>query len=98
MGEFMSNLIVNLVIWAVLATVLVFLALYRRRIYLKSDEVLHVLDAEAPLVSNQAEIGKRLEKIDLWGKTLTVIVALYGLGIAGWYLYSLFADTSIKMG
>jgi hypothetical protein len=57
-----------------------------------------VLDAEAPLVSNQAEIGKKLEKIDLWGKTLTVIVALYGLGIAGWYLYNLFADTSIKMG
>jgi hypothetical protein len=92
----MTNLIVHLVIWAVLATVLVFLALYRRRVFMKSDETLHVLDAEAPMVSSQAEVGKRLEKIDLWGKILTVVVVLYALAIAGLYLYSTFTDTSIK--
>lgn len=92
------NLILHLTIWAVLATVLVFLALYRRRIYMKSDEVLHVLDAEAPLVSNQEVVGKKLEKLDLWGKVLTIVVVLYGVGIAAMYLYSMFADTSVKMG
>jgi hypothetical protein len=65
---------------------------------MKSDEVLHVLDAEAPLVSNQEVVAKKLEKIDLWGKILTVLVVLYGLGIAGMYLYSMFTDTSVKMG
>lgn len=92
------NLILHLTIWAGLATVLVFLALYRRRIYMKSDEVLHVLDADAPLVSTQEVVAKKLEKIDRWGKILTVLVVLYGLGIAGMYLYTMFTDTSVKLG
>ncbi len=93
----MSDMVIHLVIWAVLATVVVFLALYRRRLYMKTDELLHVLDAEAPLVSTQTEVGKRLEKVDFWGKTLTVIVGLYALAIAGMYLYRLFTDTTIRM-
>ena len=94
----MTNLIVHLVIWAVLATIVVFLGLYRRRIYMKSDEVLHVLDAEAPLVSNQEVVGAQLVKIDRWGKVLTIVVVVYGLAIAGLYVYRMFMDTSIKMG
>lgn len=91
------NLLVHMVVWAALATVVVALALYRRRIYMKSDEMVHLMDAEAPLVSGQAVAAQRLEKIDRWGKLLTVVVVLYALGIAGYYLYKSFADTSIKM-
>jgi hypothetical protein len=87
----------HLVIWAILATVVVFLAIYRRRIYMKSDEVLHVLDAEAPLVSTQAVVAKKLERIDFWGKTLTVVVVLYALTIVGVYIYGTFTDTTIKL-
>ena len=94
----MTNLIVHLVIWAVLATIVVFLGLYRRRIYMKSDEVLHVLDAEAPLVSTQEVVGAQLVKIDRWGRLLTILVVVYGLAIAGLYFYRMFMDTSIKMG
>jgi hypothetical protein len=93
----MTNLIIHLVIWAVLATVVVFLAIYRRRIYMKSDEVLHVLDAEAPLVSTQAVVAKKLEKIDFWGKVLTVVVVLYALAIVGVYVYGTLTDTTIKL-
>ncbi len=93
----MADLMIHLVIWAVLATVVAFLALYRRRLFMKTDEVLHVLDAEAPLVSTQATIGKKLEKVDIWGKTLTIIVVLYALGIGGFYLWRMFTDTSIKL-
>ncbi len=93
----MSNLLIHLVAWAVLATIVICIAVYRRRIYMKSDEVLHLVDAEAPLVTGQANIGKKLEKIDLWGKILTVVVILYALSIAGYYLYSSFTDTTIKM-
>jgi cyanate permease len=93
----MNNMILHLVIWAVLATVVVFLALYRRHLYMKSDELLHVLDAEAPMIGSQAETAKKLEKIDFWGKTLTVIVGLYALAIGGMYIYRLFNDTSIRM-
>ncbi|MGE5567989.1 MAG: hypothetical protein ACM3S5_03035 [Rhodospirillales bacterium] len=88
---------VLLVIWGVLATVVVFLAIYRRRLQGKTDEVLHVLDSEAPIVAAQAEIAKKLDKVDFWGKTLTVIVGLYTLAIAGMYIYKLFTDTTIRM-
>ena len=80
-----------------LATILAAVALYRRRISMKSDETLHLMDAEAPLVSGQEEAGKQLDKIDRWGKALTILVIVYALAIAGYYLYSSFADTSIKM-
>lgn len=93
----MTNLVIHLVIWAVLATVVVFLAIYRRRIYMKSDEVLHVLDAEAPMVSTQAVVAKKLERIDFWGKTLTVVVVLYALTIVGVYIYGTLTDTTIKL-
>jgi len=93
----MSNMTVHLVIWGVLATVVVFLAIYRRRLQGKTDQLLHVLDAEAPQIATQAEVAKKLEKVDFWGKTLTVIVGLYTLAIAGMYLYKMFTDTTIRM-
>ncbi|MGO9094501.1 MAG: hypothetical protein ACLQGV_04695 [Bryobacteraceae bacterium] len=94
----MEKYIVHLVIWGVLATILVFLALYRRRVYMKSDESLHVLDAEAPLVDTQADVNVKLQKLDRCGIALTILVALYALAIAGVYIYNMFMDTSIKMG
>ncbi len=93
----MSNMTVHLVIWGVLATVVVFLAIYRRRLQGKTDQLLHVLDAEASQITAQAEVAKKLDKVDFWGKTLTVIVALYALAIAGMYLYKMFTDTTIRM-
>ncbi len=93
----MAKLIPHIFIWAVLATVVIFLALYRRRLNHKVDELLHVLDAEAPLIGTQAEVAKKIDKVDLWGKTLTVLATLYGLALVGYYIYTVFADTSVKM-
>jgi hypothetical protein len=94
----MEKYIVHLVIWGVMATFLVFLALYRRRVYMKSDETLHVLDADAQLVSAQADVNVKLQKLDRCGIALTIVVALYALAIGGVYIYNMFMDTSIKMG
>lgn len=91
------NLVAHMVVWAVLATIVVALALYRRRIYMKSDEIVHLMDAEAPLVAGQATAAQKLEKLDRWGKILTAVVILYAVGIAGYYLYKSFTDTSIRM-
>jgi hypothetical protein len=32
-------------------------------------------------------LAHRLESIDRWGKTLTVVVAVYGVALAAIYLY-----------
>jgi phosphoglycerol transferase MdoB-like AlkP superfamily enzyme len=88
----------HIVIWAVLTAVVVMLAIYRRRIDSRVDETLHVLDAEAPMISTQADVSKKLAVVDRWGKILTVVAVLYLLGIAAAYIYTSFSDTSIKLG
>lgn len=84
--------------WGVLTTVVVILAIYRRRLDLRVDETLHVLDSQASAIPAQAEVAKKLAVIDRWGKILTVLSVLYLLGIAAAYIYSSFNDTSIRLG
>jgi hypothetical protein len=93
----MTILIPHITIWAVLTTVVVLLAIYRRKVNGTVDETLHVLDAEAGAVGMQNDVAKKLAVIDRWGKALTIVAVLYLLAIAGWYLYSVFADPSVKM-
>jgi hypothetical protein len=33
----------------------------------------HLTDSEAPAISEQVEVAKRVDKIDRWGKTLTIV-------------------------
>ena len=93
----MESLIPHLVIWAVLATVVILLAIYRRRVDMKADDMLHVAAGEEKEASAQVVVSQKLVKIDRWGKILTVIVFLYGFGLVVWYLYSMFADSTVKM-
>ena len=92
-----TTLIPHLVIWAVLTTLVIFLAVYRKKVNSTVDETLHILEAEASIVPAQAAVAKKLGTIDLWGKTLTVVAFLYLLAIAGMYIYSVFSDQSVKM-
>lgn len=93
----MAKLIPHIAICAVLAVISVFLGLYRRKLNLSVDDTLHVLDAEQGMIGTQADVAKKLSKTDLLGKLLNVVVILYALGIAAYYLYASFMDTSIKM-
>ncbi len=76
------------IIWAVLATGVLCLALYRRFIATKEDDTLHVSsDAGSSVATQQTEIAKKLEAIDHWGKLLTIIVAALGVLLLAWFLY-----------
>ncbi len=93
------NLIPFVYIWIVLATVVLALALYRLAVASHEDESLHVLESEAPLVAEQTKVYKKIETIDWWGQALTVIAVLYGLVLAGIYLYHVWQQSSkIQMG
>jgi hypothetical protein len=93
----MARFIPHIVVWAILASVVAFLALYRRRIRMSSDELLHVLDTDASQVPAQNAVARKLDRIDRWGKWLTVLAALYAVAIAALYLYSAMWDNSIKL-
>ncbi len=94
----LTSYLPHIAIWAVLTTVVVILAFYRRRLDLKVDDTLHVLDSEASTIPAQEEVAKKLAVVDRWGKILTVVAVLYLLGIAAAYIYSSFADTSVRLG
>ncbi len=92
------NLIPHLVIWAILATVVIILLIFRSKVSRQEDEGLHVLDSDAARVPQQIAIAKKLENIDRWGKILTIITVVYGLALAGLYVWNVWdASTRVAM-
>jgi hypothetical protein len=75
------------IVWVVVACVLAGLALYRKLVARSEDDMLHVRESEQPLVRRQAFVAGRLDLVDKWGKTLTVILVVSGLLIGALYLY-----------
>ena len=59
--------------WAALTVVVIMLALFRKFSTRHEDAYVHLADAEAPIVTEQVTVARKLDKIDYWGKTLTVV-------------------------
>ncbi len=85
------NLMPFVISWAVLATVVLALAVYRYFIARNEDDYIHV---EVPHVSSQVALAKKLDVVDKWGKLLTIIVAAYAVIIGGLFMYSEWVATS----
>ncbi|HEX5230440.1 MAG TPA: hypothetical protein VFW44_22165 [Bryobacteraceae bacterium] len=82
------NLIPYVAIWAVIGIAVLALALYRKILtFHGDDEFVHLAEGEQGLIAHQVALGHRLAVIDGWGKTLTVITAVYGLAIVGVVLF-----------
>jgi len=89
------NLLPFAVLWIIVAFGVIGLILYRAWIARREDDSLHVDQSELGLVSQQTITAQKLEAIDRWGQTLTVVALLYGLAMAGGYIYqNLFAAPS----
>jgi hypothetical protein len=82
------NLVPHIAVWTVLALVVLALLVRRKMVASKEDDNLHVMSGPNP---QQALIAAKLDTIDKWGKLLTVITVLYGLIIAGLYVWSAFS-------
>jgi len=76
------------ILWAILATAVVVLAVYRKLATRSEDDLIHVRDIDTAVISKQSTLAKTLDVIDRWGKTLTVIVVAYGLVLLGSFLYT----------
>ena len=76
-----------LMIWVVFAGIVLVLLIYRFLLTAHEDTSIHVDVAERSLAEQQAGIAHRVELVDYWGKLLTIVTLLYGLGIAAAYLY-----------
>ena len=78
--------------WTLSACVVLALAIYRKVVAGHDDGLVHVADIEEKTIAQQQGIAQKLEVIDRWGKILTVIVVLAGLGLAGMYFYSVWQE------
>jgi len=92
------SLVPFVIVWAVLAAVVIVLLIYRGVVAGHEDDMLHVEDTTGALASQQEQVAKKLEVIDRWGKILTVLVVLYGLGLAAVFVYNAWTDNSRYLG
>jgi len=73
-------------LWAVLAVGVLALFLWRKAVASHEDDQIHMSDNTS--VSDQSAIAAKLDQIDKWGKTLTVITVIFGLLLAIAYIYA----------
>jgi ABC-type nitrate/sulfonate/bicarbonate transport system permease component len=89
----MSNLTPYAIAWGLLAIVVIILAFWRRHVAAQEDDTLHVTGPDNVL-AQQMTVARKLELIDRWGKTLTVILAITGLILGVLYAMYLWEATS----
>jgi hypothetical protein len=82
--------------WAVLGITVLALAAYRTQLGHREDDHIHFTDTEAALVNQQTQFANRVDVIEKWGKTLTVLLVLYGIALGAYYLYTLFQLQSTR--
>jgi len=80
------NLIPYVVMWAALALVVLAMGLIRNLGAMHEDDNIHVSAGEAGLIPKQVSFFRRIEILERWGKTLTVIVLASGVALAVLYL------------
>lgn len=92
------NLLPYAITWGVLALIVIALIVYRKMVASQEDATIHVLDGETRLLPHQQEVAQKLEKIDRWGKLLTVLALLYGIAVGLAYVYKNWVDASNLRG
>jgi len=76
------------VAWACLAVVVIGLAIFRNLAALHEDDNIHLAASEQEMIPQQQAFFVWMDKIDRWGKTLTVITVATGLVLASIYIYN----------
>jgi hypothetical protein len=80
------NYIPYIVVWVVLGIIVIVLAISRMRLAKREDKTLDILEGERE-AGQQVEMTKKISKIDRWGQILTIVLVLYGIILAGIYIY-----------
>ena len=82
-----TNFMPHAISWTILTLVVIALAIYKKRIDGHIDEHIHVGAAEDAVLKQQVAETQRSAMVEKWGKSLTVVVFLYGLVIMGMLVY-----------
>jgi hypothetical protein len=74
-------------LWALVGLATGGLALYRKLISMSEEDYVHLAPGTEGIAAKQAALAGRLNSIDRWGVTLTVITAVAGAVLGAAYLY-----------
>jgi hypothetical protein len=86
------------ILWLILTAIVIGLALYRKFVsHFREDDLLHLAEGEAKLIPGQAAVARSLDRIDFWGKTLTVADAVFGLILLAISLYEVYQHSLQKV-
>ena len=91
------NLFPFAVLWAIMAVAVLALIVIRKRIASGEDDTLHVMEGDARMIPQQQEIAHKLEVIDRWGKSLTIVTLVVGLIIGALWVYQGWVSASNYM-
>lgn len=83
-----------MILWAALALAVLVMAGYRKIVSVREDETLHLVNPSES--ARQLAIFHKLERIDKWGKLLTVVAAIYGLLLAIAYTYQTWVQATYR--
>ena len=78
----------SLIVLIAMMVVVAILAAYRWFIAQHEDDFLHLSDPNGQIVANQQHTEQTLSKVDHIGIGLTIVTAIYGVGLLFAYLYA----------
>lgn len=83
-----------MILWAALALAVLVMAGYRKIVSVREDETLHLVNPSES--ARQLAIFHKLERIDKWGRLLTVVAAIYGLLLVMGYTYQTWVQATYR--
>lgn len=83
----MINLTPWFILWALITSVVLFLAFWRLMMGLHHSDSLHLGAGEERALEQEVQATRTMTRIESWGKTLTVVslILIAGIGIAWFY-------------
>ncbi len=88
------NMFPFVLVWVAMAVTVLVLAGVRMISASHENDTIHLHEEEAGVVRQQEAYARKLASLDRWGKTLTVITTLFGLLLAGTYLYQVWMEST----
>jgi hypothetical protein len=82
-----------IVVWLAITSAVIGLAVYRKLVARDEDDYLHVGDADQARTLKQAALATRLDAVDKWGKTLTIVAVGLGAILAGVSIYQAWLES-----
>jgi hypothetical protein len=83
------------IVWLVLTLVVISLAVARKVVARKDDEYVHLADAELASIPRQAALANKLDRLDTWGKGLTIVDVAFSLVIVAILCYKAWMQSQI---